>query len=39
MYIFATVYEAGLLALFIKDLIKFSLDVAKGGGIFPCTDC
>ena len=36
---FATVYEAGLLALFIKDLITFSLDAAKGGGIFLCADC
>jgi len=39
MYMFATEYEAGLLVLFIKDLITFSLDAAKGGGIFPCTDC
>ena len=39
MYMFATVYEAGPLVLFIKDLITFSLDAAKGGGIFPGTEC
>ena len=39
MYTFAAVYEAGLLSVFIKDLITFSLDVAKGGEMFPCTDC
>jgi hypothetical protein len=38
-YTFTTLYEAGPLSLFRKDLITFSLDAAKGGRMFPCSDC